>query len=173
MDFKPLTKNELQKIMAIARSCGKHLESQGIYQWHEHYPAESDFQNDLDLNRLWGCWEKDQLLGFVVYTQQMSPAYKEVPWECEQSPNAYVHRLAVDPAFQRRGIASAMMSFCEDKAMENSCKSIRLDAYSRNPINLNFYEQRNYSRCGEVFYLHKHPHPFICFEKTFEKGLLP
>ena len=167
MDIHPLSLRDLDRICAIARSCGKHMQSQGIFQWHESYPAPSDFEKDLQEKRIWGGWENDLLIGFVVYTTQMSPAYEEVPWNCPDTPNAYVHRLAVDPPYQRQGKAGLLMDFCESKARAEGCTSVRLDAYSRNPINLGFYEQRGYSRCGEVFYPHKNPHPFYCFEKQF------
>lgn len=165
LEIKPLSSRALEAVVALARSCGKHLETQGIYQWHENYPAPADFQKDLALNRIWGGFLNEELLGFVVYTTQMSPAYKEVKWACSAGPNAYVHRLAVAPTFQRQGFAGLLMDFCEARAQEEGCVSIRLDAYSQNPINLALYEKRGYQNCGVVYYPHKNPHPFICLEK--------
>ena len=75
-----------------------------------------------------------------------------------------IHRLAVHPDFQRKGIARNLMDFAEAHAKNNSFTSIRLDAYTGNKRVLQFYENRGYIKRGEVKFKGRSL-PFACMEK--------
>ena len=44
-----------------------------------------------------------------------------------------------------------MMSFIENMGVENMCESIRLDTFSMNEKNNNFYSRLGYEKLGQIY----------------------
>ena len=68
------------------------------------------------------------------------------------------------PTHQRMGYAQKMMSFAEDFARENKYLSVRLDTFSKNVNNQNFYQKRGYKKLGNIFFPNQSESPFYCYE---------
>jgi ribosomal protein S18 acetylase RimI-like enzyme len=58
--------------------------------------------------------------------------------------HVYVRRVAVLPAYRRRGIASAMMRYLEDMAREKGVQRVRVGVRMSLPTNLALYEALGY-----------------------------
>ena len=82
--------------------------------------------------------------------------------------NIYIHRLAVHPDYQKKGIGKSLMTFAEEYAKINDFKSIRLDTFSKNIRNNKFYKSRNYNQLGNVFFPMQSEYPFHCYEKIID-----
>ena len=50
--------------------------------------------------------------------------------------------------------------------MENNFVSIRLDTFSQNKRNQQFYEQRNYVKLENIYFPNQSEFPFHCYEKV-------
>lgn len=155
---------EIPEILKLTRACGKEMESRGIYQWNEFYPSRTVLENDVDRGELYVLEGSKHILGIIALTPIMDEEYQSVTWLTPNQNNLYVHRLAVDPNYQGLGYAQQLMSFGESFAREGNYTSIRLDTFSQNPRNQNFYEQRGYSRLGDVYFPNQSTYPFHCYE---------
>ena len=76
-----------------------------------------------------------------------------------------MHRLAIHPKFQGRGLALKLMNFANEFANQNNCESIRLDTFSGNPRNNKFYILQGYTKIGEIYFRNQSDMPFNCYEK--------
>jgi len=56
------------------------------------------------------------------------------------------------------------MQYAEDCAVKKNVASIRLDTFSQNPRNLNFYESRGYKKLAPIYFPKQSKHPFYCYE---------
>jgi ribosomal protein S18 acetylase RimI-like enzyme len=92
--------------------------------------------------------------------------YVPIKW-LTKDKNIYIHRLAVHPKFQGKGIAQKMMTFAENYAKTNGYFSVRLDTFSQNKRNQKFYETRGYKRLGNIYFPKQSKHPFYCYELVF------
>jgi len=156
---------ELDTILDLTRACGKHMRENGIDQWDENYPDRKSLQLDIQTRTLFAFREDDQVLGIVVLNENQDPEYKEINWSTNESDrNIVVHRLAVAPEHQGKGIARKLMDFAENWAKENNFDAIRLDTFSQNPRNQRFYKKRGYTELGSVFLSYKKDFPYFCYE---------
>ncbi len=57
----------------------------------------------------------------------------------------YVGRVAVVPEYRRRGIASALMTFLEQVALDHAREAIRIGVRQSLPSNIALYEQLGYT----------------------------
>ena len=72
--------------------------------------------------------------------------------------------VAAIKELQGQGYAQQLMSLAEEQARQQGFESIRLDTFSQNPRNQQFYEQRGYQRLGNIYFPKQSEHPFYCYE---------
>jgi ribosomal protein S18 acetylase RimI-like enzyme len=160
--------SEIEQILAITKACGERMTLEGMNQWNENYPNSEAFQKDIERNELYVFLAEESIIGSIVISTKMDEDYKTVDWVTETSNHYYIHRLAVHPDHQGKGIARKMMDFAENLAIENNLVSIRLDTFSKNIRNQKFYENRGYQRLGNIYFKGQSEFPFYCYELSLE-----
>ena len=156
---------DLNRIMEITRACAIDLISKNIFQWNEKYPSKEAFKKDIEKNTLYVCKNKSRITGCISLCADKDEEYENVEWITEDFKNLYLHRLAVHPEYQKKGVGRSLMDFAEEYAKLNGFKSVRLDTFSQNPRNNKFYKSRNYLQLGDVFFPMQSEFPFHCYEK--------
>lgn len=155
---------DLIRILEITKNCAVKMDAMGIYQWNENYPNRNAFIDDIKNNELLVFTKGALLVGCIALCTKMDDVYKDVKWLTKDVKSLYVHRLAVDPQFQKKGIGKKLMDYAEDFAKKNNFISVRLDTFSKNKNNMRFYERRGYKRLEEVFFPEQSKFPFYCYE---------
>ena len=158
------TFRDIDTIMAMTKACAKYMISKGIYQWNEHYPNRDAFIRDVKRNELFVLEINDEIMGSLVISTLMDIEYHPIDWLTDNENNIYIHRLAIHPDVQGKGHAQQLMDFAETYAIENNYTSIRLDTFSQNKRNQNFYEIRGYKRLGDIYFPKQSEYPFHCYE---------
>ena len=164
--IRKATDLDLNSIMQITKACAKHMTNQQIYQWNEHYPNRNAFENDVQRGELYVYAQNNICIGCIAITTIKDVEYVPVEW-LTKDKNIYIHRLAVHPKYQGKGIAQQMMTFAENYAKTNGYFSVRLDTFSQNKRNQKFYETRGYKRLGNIYFPKQSKHPFYCYELVF------
>ena len=157
--------DELDRIKCIAEACAKDMINNNIFQWNENYPSKDVFKDDIENNSLYVCKSGSMVIGCIMLCSEKDKVYKDVNWLTKDYKNLYLHRLAVDPSFQKNGIGRLLMDFAEKYAKNNKYKSIRLDTFSKNKRNNKFYRSRKYVQLDDVFFPMQSEFPFHCYEK--------
>ena len=155
---------EIKDILKVTRACAQKMVDNGIYQWNEHYPTEQAFLDDLKRNELYVNEHNGRIIGAIVISTHMDEEYIPIKWLTPNGNNTYIHRVCIHPEFQGKGFAQAMMDFAEDFTRSNGFDSVRLDTFSQNKRNQQFYEQRGYQKLGDIFFPKQSEHPFHCYE---------
>jgi ribosomal protein S18 acetylase RimI-like enzyme len=162
-------KSDLDSVMNMISACALDLISKNIFQWSEKYPSIDIFKNDIEKNALFVAKHKLKIIGCLALCSNKDLEYKNTKWLTEDNKNLYIHRLAVDPNFQKKGVGKSLMDFAEEYAKKNDFKSIRLDTFSKNKRNNKFYKSREYVKLGDVFFPMQSEYPFHCYEKIILK----
>ena len=160
-------KSDLDRVLQITRLCAREMESRKVFQWNQYYPDRQSFVNDIKSSELYVYCIKDMIIGCVSICSLMDEVYSKVSWKTNGENSVYVHRLAVDPKHQQQGIGSKLMDFAENESKLNGIESIRLDTFSQNKVNQNFYEQRGYVKLEDIYFPLQSEHPFHCYELLF------
>lgn len=158
--------SEIADIISLTKACTKTMEQNGIYQWNEHYPSQLVFEQDIKRNELYVLENQNTIIGMIVISTVMDLEYEAVKWLTPNGQSYYIHRLAIDPNFQRQGYAHQLMDFGEELARTNGYMSIRLDTFSQNPGNQKFYESRGYQKLEAIYFPKQSGHPFYCYERV-------
>lgn len=162
-------KAEIPQILSITRDCALYMKSQNIFQWNENYPSLDAFYIDLLRKELFVLLSENTIIGCITLTPKIDDEYLPINWLTPNKNNLYVHRLAIHPDFQGKGNAQKLMNFAEKFALENNYTSVRLDTFSQNKRNQQFYEKRKYQKLGEIYFPKQSEDPFYCYELLCKK----
>jgi ribosomal protein S18 acetylase RimI-like enzyme len=143
------------------------MECRKVFQWNKHYPDRQSFVNDIKNSELYVYCIKDVVIGCVSICSLMDKVYSKVCWKTNGKNSVYIHRLAVDPKYQQQGVGGKLMDFAENESKLNGIESIRLDTFSQNTVNQNFYEQRGYFKLEDIYFPLQSEYPFHCYELLF------
>jgi len=132
-----------------------------IFQWDELYPDQEILREDILNSRMYLGEIKNQIVCVYVLNQQYDDQYKNGEWKYGGPSLMVIHRLCVNPKFQKQGVGTKTMLIIEDSLKQSGIKAIRLDAFSQNPYALRMYEKLGYHKTGEanwrtgLFYLYE------------------
>lgn len=124
------------------------MDSQGIPQWDEIYPIKDDFIDDAEKKELYvGEIDGKPAVCFTLNNFQ-DEAYFTADWENKGEDFIVIHRLCVNPDFQGRGVGTQTCRYIEALVWVGGASSIKLDAFTKNPISLAMYEKLGYKVTG-------------------------
>jgi ribosomal protein S18 acetylase RimI-like enzyme len=162
--IRKATLTDIDAILGLTKACAKHMISLGIFQWNEQYPNRKAFENDVKRDELFVSEITNTIVGCIVISKLMDEEYIPINWMTPNRNNVYIHRLAVHPEHQGKGFAQRLMDFAETTSRKNNMQSVRLDTFSQNIRNQEFYELRGYVRLGNIYFPKQSDHPFYCYE---------
>lgn len=142
-----------------------HMNAHGLTHWDASYPGPDVVRADLDAGTLLLRSDGDGPIAMATLDRRAPPEYVGLPWAIPLDRSLFVHRLGVDPAQTRRGLAREMMAHAERIAREQGLGAVKLDAYADNPGASGLYPALGYVRTGNVRYP-PHPAPFVTFERV-------
>ena len=79
--FRPAQLTDLPEICALIRAAIDTMARQGIFQWDEIYPDESDFRRDIEHGWLYVGMVEDQLAVVFALNGECDPAYESGQWK--------------------------------------------------------------------------------------------
>jgi len=160
--------NDINDIMKMIHDCANDLIGKNIFQWNEKYPSRDIFLSDIEKKNLFILKNNSGIIGCIALSHEKDIEYTDVKWLTKDYKNLYLHRLAVDPKFQKKGIGKLLMDFAEDYARNNKFISVRLDTFSKNERNNRFYKSRKYTKLDDVYFPNQSEFPFHCYEKILD-----
>jgi ribosomal protein S18 acetylase RimI-like enzyme len=154
---------EIDPIMSLIKDAIQKMEREGIHQWDEIYPTNEIFSADIAAGSLFAAGMENGIAGIMVLNDEQSQEYNSLSWSDDHGKPLIMHRLCVNPVFQRQRIATKLMQFAEDYARENKYSSIRLDAFINNKISVGLYYSLGYQSTGIVQF---RKGEIYCYEKV-------
>jgi ribosomal protein S18 acetylase RimI-like enzyme len=164
MEIRIAEIEDAKEIYAIYLNAKKNLIESGIFQWTDSYPSSKIITEDIRNKYLYVLTCDNDIIGAINISEEQEKEYETIDWKFDDSKILVIHRLVIDPKYQRKGHARELMNFAEKFADEYKYTSIRLDAYSPNTRVIEFYKARDYFIRGEVYFPERE-FPFYCMEK--------
>jgi ribosomal protein S18 acetylase RimI-like enzyme len=162
------TEKETEEIMSLIKDCIRDMESRGIHQWGDFYPTREIIQGDIENRSIYLAKGNGMILGIITINEEQPLEWRSVNWSNQEDRVITLHRLAVNPAWQKQGIGQKLLDYAENYASNNGYSVIRLDAYSGNPRALKLYEKHGYARVGQIHFPNR-TLAFYCYEKILKR----
>ena len=109
--------------------------------------------------------EDEQLKGFISINEDFPQEYSELNWKAEDF--LVIHRLAVNPAYRKEGVATRIMHFAEQLAVERGIKFLKSDTSEFNVGMNRLFNKFYYVQVGQI-QLGEKEFRFNCYEKELD-----
>ncbi|WP_151736655.1 GNAT family N-acetyltransferase ['Paenibacillus yunnanensis' Narsing Rao et al. 2020] len=166
-DIRQAASGEIAEIMELIAACVQVMQAGGSDQWDETYPNQEILLADIAAGTLYAYFLDGAVAGILVLDEHQSEQYREIQWPQNEGTYLVMHRLAVHPEAQGKGIARKLITFAEQLARKKGYTGIRLDTYSKNTPALALYKGMGYELRGEVK-VSGRTAGFPVFEKRFD-----
>lgn len=153
--------DDLHNICSVFEKAILVMNENKILQWDERYPNQEIIRDDILKSQMYLGEIENQIACIFVLNQQYDPEYENGNWKYLESSFMVIHRLCVNPKFQRQGVGTKTMQIIENMLKTSGSKAIKLDAFSQNPYALQMYQKLGYTKVGEaiwwkrLFYLYE------------------
>ena len=155
---------DVATIVDVVRRIVPEMRAADQLQWDDAYPNAKTFARDIANGELWVAEVDACLAGVAAITTEQYKGYAQLGWDV-QEPAIVVHRLLVDPAFRRRGIAGALMRQAEAVAATRGIAVLRVDTDLKNDAARRMFERLGYVLAGEFSISFRPGMRFVGFEK--------
>ncbi len=121
---------DLDEIVILAKKVRENMQLNGLMQWVDDYPGYQHFLNDLNRKGLYIFKDDNRIVASMSLLEENDPPYNEVDWESDQA--MVIHRIFVDPSYQKKGIAKKLFQFAIDLAKISGFNAIKIDTHPDN-----------------------------------------
>jgi GNAT superfamily N-acetyltransferase len=163
MDIRKAEPKDIHKIMEIVKKTVEIMKQEKNDQWTDEYPAETDFLNDIKNGTMFTAVMDGEPAGAITCDQVQAEQYSQVSWQKDTGECYVFHRLVVNPEIRGGGIASRLISFAEQHAVQQNIPYMRTDTYSLNKKAQKLFEKNGYKKAGKIYM--DREHPFFCYDK--------
>ena len=155
MVFDHVKMDEVDSVIRILSEARARIGGLGIDQWQSGYPSREVVVEDIALSRSFAARDEDgSLCGVFAVIEDGEPTYDKIydgAWLTEGMPYLAVHRVAVASDKLRRGVASGIMRYAEQRAETLGMASVRIDTHEGNIPMRGMLERGGYVYCGSIY----------------------
>ncbi|MBI9008611.1 MAG: GNAT family N-acetyltransferase [Tenericutes bacterium] len=123
-------KEDIEEISLLAKKTRTHMLEMGLFQWIGDYPNQAHFLTDYNNLGLYIYKEDSKIIASITVLEENEEAYKEIVWKKNHS--LVIHRMIVDPEFQKQGIAKQMFGYAIELGKRLNYESIKIDTHPDN-----------------------------------------
>ena len=158
---------DIPQIMQLINAVVPLMIATGNFQWDSNYPDAKVFAKDISLNQLWVAEDNNNIAGVAAITTEQDAEYADVGWDINELA-VVVHRLAVNPKYQGRGVAAQLMLQAEVVAAGMGTSILRIDTNKANKATQRLFPKLGYVFSGEIGLAFRPGLRFLCYEKRLD-----
>lgn len=150
LKFRKAIENDLDNLYQIYVDAIAEMNRNSIPQWDERYPDRDILNEDISKGEMVvGSIDDDIACAYVV-NSECDEQYLNGSWEYPQATFRVIHRLCVNPKFQKKGVGTSAILHMEEELRADGVEAIRLDVFTLNPYALKMYEKLGFSKVGNA-----------------------
>jgi len=116
------------------------------------YPVRETAVEALNNESLFIALEDGIIAGSIILNHEPEKAYNQVKWmiDIDYDKILVVRTLVVHPSFMKKNIATSLMEFTKEYAINQQLKAIRLDVSKTNSPAIKLYKKMGYEYRGTI-----------------------
>lgn len=116
------------------------------------YPVRETALSALNDDNLFIALENGSIAGSIILNHEPEKAYDQAKWmiDSDYDKILVVRTLVVHPSFMKKNIATSLMEFTKEYAINQQIKAIRLDVSKTNSPAIKLYQKMGYEYRGTI-----------------------
>lgn len=145
---------DLVRIMDIISSARQLLHEKNIPQWQNgEGPNEKQLEHDIALQRCYVMIVDQDIAGLGIISTDEELPYKHLKngtWIDTNANYVALHRIALSPVYQSKGLALLLINYLISAARLNNNLDIRIDTHPKNEIMQKLIKKAGFAYRGEI-----------------------
>ncbi|MGX7148217.1 GNAT family N-acetyltransferase [Enterococcus ureasiticus] len=145
---------DLSRIMEIIGSARKLLHDKHIPQWQNgEGPNKELLEHDITLQQCYVLIVDQEIAGLGILSTKIETAYEQITngqWQQTNQHYATIHRVALNPNYQGKGLALLLMNYLITTARLNDYLDIRIDTHPENKTMQQLIKKAGFNYQGDV-----------------------
>ncbi len=151
--FRKATMDDFEQCWSVVDAARWQMIRIGRKQWTPEYPSREVLAADIGAGAGFVIEEEGCIVAYGAVYRNGEPEYERLRGEwLSNGDYLVVHRLAVDPRYERRGFAREFFAQVEALALGQGIRSVKVDTNYDNAGMQHILATSGYVHCGEVTY---------------------
>jgi ribosomal protein S18 acetylase RimI-like enzyme len=156
IEIRKTTEGDLKCIMPIFDEARATIAALGIDQWQNGYPNREVICADIEKAQSSCVIVDGEICGTFALIDDGEPTYNKIfdgEWLTGDGREHYfaIHRVAISVKCRGKGISTAIINHCTEKAQKAGKKSLRIDTHRGNVVMRRMLEKHGFSHCGTIY----------------------
>jgi len=164
MEILLASEKHLLGIMYLVKQVTANMNKKGIYHWNTSYPDHEILMLDISRKSLFIAIETGIVVGMMALKDEAPDEYKQISWNIQGDKVLFIHRMAIYPGWENKGVAEHLISYATEHAKNTGFSCIRLDISELQNDLEELYEKQGFKNAGKFLFPFQKKE-FICFEK--------
>lgn len=142
--------SDIKEIYKIMDSCTEWLSNKKLDYWEGVYSLEK-LKRRINKNIIYILRDNSKIIGTITLTKERSSYYTDKDNEYFKDPNGkavYILGLAISPKYMKKGFATKLIEYAENRTKQEGIKYIRFEIFSNDIDLTKFYQNRGYVIVG-------------------------
>jgi GNAT superfamily N-acetyltransferase len=164
MEINQAKSTDLIEILFLLKVCIRDMNLKGMKHWNSVFPDVSLIKLSLTEGIIYLAKDKGVCKGMVTLNRIQPDEYKSLSFPSGLKKPLFLQNMVVHPKWQGIGIATMLIEFAQNFAMENGFDCIRLDVFMPSENARHLYEKQLFREIA-TFHYDFQKIPYICYEK--------
>ena len=156
LKIRKTAESDLIALMPIFDEARSTIAALGIDQWQNGYPNREVILSDIDKEQSYCVLPDGEIIGTFALIEDGEPTYDKIfdgEWLTGNENAHYfaIHRVAISVKSRGKGISTAIIDYCADKARKAERKSLRIDTHKGNIVMRKMLEKHGFIHCGTIY----------------------
>lgn len=156
--------HDLDALDRLSERVVRDMHDNNLHQWTRTYPRKEHFAKDIAQDALYVYEISGCIVGAMAFYEEADPPYKTVTWMRNHS--MVIHRILVDPQYQRHGYAADFIDFACAYAKDNYYESVKIDTHPANYRMRHFLKKHQFVELEYIKVMHR-----IAFERIIKQTM--
>ncbi len=155
-EIRKTTPADIDILMPIFNEARATIAALGIDQWQNGYPNRDVISDDIEKSQSHCVILDGEICGTFALIEGCEPTYNEIfdgEWLTGNGKEHYfaIHRVAISVKSRGKGISTAIIEYCSDKAKSANKGSLRIDTHRGNVVMRKMLEKHGFVHCGTIY----------------------
>ena len=155
-EIRKTENSDLSTLMPIFEEARATIATLGIDQWQNGYPNREVIVADIEKEQSFCVLSDGEIIGTFALILDGEPTYDKIfdgNWLTGDGKDHYfaIHRVAISVKARGKGISTAIIEYCADKAQKARKESLRIDTHRGNVVMRRMLEKHGFVHCGTIY----------------------
>jgi len=153
MEYRKAKKEDVNFCYSCIKDAKEYQKKLGFVQWHDGYPTIDNVREDIDNEKGYILFNKDEDIGYFALYDGPDSDYNYIDGDwLNNKPYMVLHRLCYKSGYSGTGLSPASFEIIRKLVIDNGYNVIRVDTHEDNKVMRHILQREGFVYCGIIYF---------------------